>query len=219
MANKNAAGAGGADDTNPADDVETEETDDQTQDDDTSGEGDEGKGKGVSHSTYKKTLTEAKNAKSKLRKMAEEKAALEERLLAAEGNKDEKIKSLMTKNAELKKRERELMGTTVKKALSDQVKTQAQKAGCLHPDKVMRLLDLSDVEVDSDTLEADEGLIGEKLTDLKKEMPQLFSKAGPKINGKMPKGEAGDEREEKEDFSKLSMDEIKKRLRELDKKK
>lgn len=220
MADKNDKGARGADDDRAERD-DDQETDDQNQDDDSAsgGDDDEGKGKGVSHSTYKKTLTEAKKAKDRARKLAEENEALKAKALEGETNKEEKIKSLAKELAEQRKRNKELMGSTLKKALNDQVKAQAAKAGCLHPDKVMRLMDLSDVDVDADTLEADDGLISEKIAELKKDMPQLFSKAGSKINGKMPKGEGNEETEEKEDLSKLSKDELRKRLRELDKKK
>lgn len=219
MAGKNDKGAGGTDDESAERDDDIQETDDQTQDDDASGDDDEGKGKSVSRSTYKKTVAEAKRAKEKLRKIAEENEALKAKALEGETNKDEKIKSLSKALADSAKRNKELMGSTVKKALSDQVKAEAAKAGCLHPDKVMRLIDLSDVDVDSETLEADSGLIAEKLTDLRKEMPQLFKKAAPKINGKMPKGDGGeDDVQQKEDLSKLTKEQLRERLRDFDRK-
>ena len=212
MADKNdkSKSASGAGDDDSVSDIDNQETDDGN---DSGGDDADDK---VSRSAYNKTVTEAKKAREKARKLAEEKAALEEKLLAAEGNKDEKIKSLAQQLADSKKAQKNLFGATVKKALSSQVKSEAAKAGSIDSDAVMKLLDLSDVEVDSDTLEADSDLLASKIADLKKEKPYLFSKAGPKINGKMPSGKGAAE-EEKEDLSKLSAAQIRDRLRAMDK--
>jgi hypothetical protein len=82
---------------------------------------------------------------------------------------------------------------------------------------VISLLDMSDLEVDPDTLEADAEIISSKIGDLKKAKPYLFSKSGPGINNKMPNGKTKPEAEKKEDLSKLSAQQLRDRLRELDK--
>lgn len=209
--NDKSKGASGAD----ADETElVDET--ETTDDDASG--DDESGKTVSHSTYKKTVSEAKKAKETARKLAEEKADLETRLLAAEGNKDEQIKSLQTKLAETTKKNKDIYGAMARKSLNSQIKAEAAKAGCIDPDAVISLADLSELEVDAETFEADADAIKEIVTGLKKSKPYLFSKPGPKINGKLPNGGNKGDDDGKEDLSKLTAQQIRDRLREMDKK-
>ncbi len=199
-------GAGGSGKVGGADD--TDETDI-----DNGGAGDDQK---VSRSTYIKSVTEAKAAKERAR-LAEEKVnRLEQEKLAASGDKDGTIAALKATLAEKEKSHKSLQQAVVKKALNAQVTAAAAKAGCVDPSAVMKLIDLSDLgDVDGDTLEADQDAVDSVVSALKKEKPYLFSKAGPKINGKNPTGKVDDEPQEKEDLSKLSVDEIKARLKKL----
>ncbi len=151
-------------------------------------------------------------------RLAEEKATkLEQEKLEAQGNKDEQIKTLNAQLKEAKKMQKDLYGNIARKTLSAQVKALATTAGCIDPDAVMALSDLSELEVDATTFEADAQDVQAMIADLKKAKPYLFSKSAPKINGKMPNG-GTDRDEEKEDLSKLTMSELKKRLAEIDKK-
>jgi hypothetical protein len=205
---KKEQGASGADDSQ----LDVDDVSDETDNSDAGG--DEGQGKSKPNNS-KKILSELKSERQKRRELEEKLSKAEQDKLAAEGNKDEMIKSLQAKLTKSEQRTKELYGSMAKKTLTAQVKAEATKAGCIDPDAVMALADLSELEVDAETFEADADAITEMVASLKKSKPYLFSKPGPKINGKMP---GGGGKEEKEDFSKLSKEQIRERLREMDSK-
>jgi hypothetical protein len=205
MGNKDESASGAVDETAESDVNETE-TDD-------SGAGGDERSKGKSNPN-KKILGELKSERQKRRELEERLNQLESDKLKAEGNKDELIKSLQTKLEKSEKRTKELYGSMAQKTLNAQIKAEATKAGCIDPDAVMALADLSDLEVDAETFEADAEAVTEMITGLKKSKPYLFSKPGPKINTKLP---GGGGKGEKEDYSKMSKDQIREKLREMDK--
>jgi hypothetical protein len=183
--------------------------------DDASGDDDDKKT--VSHSTYKKTVAKEKAARERARIAEEKLTQAENDKLAAEGDKDKKIESLSAKLNEATKKQKDLYGAMARKTLGAQVKSLAAEAGCIDPDAVMALANLSDLEIDAETFEADPAEVKQVIADLKKGKPYLFSKAGPKVNGRMPNGRDADA-PEKEDLSKLSTEQLKERVRAMDKK-
>jgi hypothetical protein len=63
------------------------------------------------------------------------------------------------------------------------------KHGCVDANALMKLADLSDVEVDAETFMADTDKVAEIVSSMKTSAPYLFSKSAPKVNGKLPAGE------------------------------
>lgn len=163
----------------------------------------------VSHETYKRTVGEVKRLKEQLR----EAQALKERLAELEQNEqmragkhEETIQSLRAELDKTKKSERSVFQKYAYKSLGSQVREEAMKHGCVDPNALMKLADLSDVEVDAETFEADKEKIAEIVSSMKTSSPYLFAKAAPKVNGKMPSGE--DVGRKEIDFKKMTASEI-----------
>lgn len=162
----------------------------------------------VSYDTYKKTLSEAKRLKEQLK----EAQALKDRLVELEQNEqvrlgkhEETIADLRKQVEAANKGKKEVFQKFAYKSLGEQVKSEALKHGCVDPDALMKLADLSDVEIDAETFEADREKLAEIVSGIKGSKPYLFNKAAPKVNGSMPAGE----RPPKEiDFKKMSTTEI-----------
>ena len=146
----------------------------------------------VSYDTYKKTIAEVKKLKAELKTREEALTNAEQAKLQAEGNKDELINQLKTKLAGLEKTHKETFNNFVYSSLDSQVREEAAKLGCIDPDALVKLADLSSVEVDSKTFKADrEQLLG-VLEGLKKEKTYLFNKSGPKIHTQSPGGKVAE---------------------------
>lgn len=173
----------------------------------------------VAHSTYKKTVDEVKKLKEQLRLRDEKLSKAEQDKLEAEGKKDELIASLKKKNGELETTHKTTLNSFIFSSLDTQVREEAARLGCVDTDAVVKLADLSSIDVDPKTFKADKKDLVALIEGMKKEKPYLFSKAGPKINSKLPSGKAVEDEkpDEKEDLSKLSTEELKKRIKEIDK--
>jgi hypothetical protein len=164
----------------------------------------------VSHETYKRTVGEVKRLKEQLK----ESQALKDRLAEFEQNEqmragkhEETIQSLRAELDKTKKSERSVFQKYAYKSLGSQVREEAMKHGCVDPNALMKLADLSDVEVDAETFEADKEKIAEIVSSMKTSSPYLFTKAAPKVNGKMPSGEDVGSKKEI-DFKKMTAGEI-----------
>lgn len=140
----------------------------------------------VSYETYKKTVAEVKKLKDTLKAQADALAQAEQAKLMAEGNKDELINKLKSDLQKLEKTHKETFNSFVYSSLDAQVREEAQKLGCIDPDALVKLADLSQVEVDAKTFKADRTQLTEILESLKREKTYLFNKSGPKINTQGP---------------------------------
>lgn len=189
--------------------------DDQDDPENQSGGATDGEKK-VAHSTYKKTVDEVKRLKAELKSRDEKLTAAEHEKLQAEGKKDELIANLKRDNEKLGKTHKEMLQSVVSSRLDDQLQTEAARLGCVDVEAVSKLVDLSDVEVDSKTFKADKAKLTEILEDLKKSKPYLFNKAGTKINGKLPSGGKTPEVKGKK-LSELTKDELWAKLKSLPK--
>lgn len=141
----------------------------------------------VKYESYKKVLSEAKNAKDKARQLESELEAKRQAELEAKGNYQEIIDNLKRQKEELENKYKTTQEQFVWKELTSNIKTEALKAGCLNPDKLIRLLDKQDFE----TLKAEDGEIrGESLNQLiekaKRENDFLFKKASINVNDATP---------------------------------
>lgn len=171
---------------------------------DTGGAGDNDK---VSYETYKKTVGEIKALKRQLKEATDKLGSAENDRLSAEGKKDELIAKLRGDNEKLTKGQKELLNNFVGSSLENQVREVAAGMGCVDVEAVGKLIDLSDIEVDTKTFKADKDAITEALGGLKKSKPYLFNKVAPKVNGKMPSG-AGQGQDGKKSIKEMSTKEL-----------
>lgn len=163
----------------------------------------------VSHDTYKKTVGEVKRLKEQLKEalvLKEKLAELEQNEQMRQGKHEETIATLRKQLDDTKKSERAVFQKYAFKSLGEQVRVEAMKHGCVDPDALMKLADLSDVEIDAETFEADKDRLAEIVAGVKTAKPYLFNKSGPKINGKMPSGEKAESKNI--DFKKMTSGEI-----------
>jgi hypothetical protein len=186
---------------------ETGDVSDVTQDQKESNAG--GKKDSVSYDTYKKTLGEAKRLKEQLKEalvLKDKLAELEQNEQVRLGKHEETITTLRKQLEDAKKGEKAVFQKFAYKSLGEQVKSEALKHGCVDPDALMKLADLSDVEIDAETFEADKEKLAEIVGGIKSTKPYLFNKSGPNINGKMPSGQKVDGKTI--DFKKMTTTEI-----------
>ena len=163
----------------------------------------------VSHETYKKTVGEVKRLKEQLKEaltLKEKLAELEQNEQVRLGKHEETITTLRKQLDDAKKGEKAVFQKFAYKSLGEQVKSEAMKHGCVDPDALMKLADLSDVEIDADTFEADKEKLAEIVSGIRSTKPYLFNKSAPKINGKMPSGEKVESKSI--DFKKMTSAEI-----------
>lgn len=164
----------------------------------------------VSHETYKRTVSEVKRLKEQLKELDALKSKLTEHEQNEQmrvGKHEETIASLRSDLDRTKKAERATFQKYAFKSLSAQVREEAMKHGCVDPAALIRLADLSEVEIDGETFQADHDKVVEIVSSMKSNNPYLFSKPGPKINDKLPAG--GEVAESKGiDFKKMSTSEI-----------
>lgn len=184
----------------------TDEVSDQNQDQKPNQNPASGKDDKVSYDTYKKTLSEAKKLKEALKQKDELLQQLEQKKLEAEGNKDELINQLKDKLAKTEKAQKEQFSNFVFQSLDAQVREEALRLGCIDPDAIVKLADMSAVEIDSQTYKADKEQLGQLLEEMKRKKPYLFSKSGPKINSDLPGGVI--KKEDKKSYKDMTKDEL-----------
>lgn len=141
----------------------------------------------VKYESYKKVLSEAKSAKEKARQLEAELEAKRQAELEAKGNYQEIIDSLKRQKEELETKYRTTVEKTQWERVTGSIKNEAVKAGCLNPDKLIRLLDKHDFE----TLRAEDGEIrAESLNQLlekaKRENDFLFKRGNVQVNDAVP---------------------------------
>lgn len=146
------------------------------------------KGDKVSLETYQKTLKQKKTSDARIKELESALAEKENDKLSLEGKKDELLAKLKADNDRLSKEQKATLSNFVFASLENQVRAKAASLGCIDLDAIGKLVDLSDIEVDSKTFKADEKEVASVIEGLKKSKPYLFNKAGPKLNTKMPNG-------------------------------
>jgi hypothetical protein len=158
----------------------------------------------VKYESYKKVLGEAKNAKERARQLEAELEAKKNAELEAQGNYQEIIDNLKAKTLDIESKYRKERENTLWKDVTGAIKNEATRAGCINPDKLIRLLDKSDFE----TLQADDGQIRQEsvqqlIERAKKEDYYLFTKGNVPMMDAIPSNKI-----EKQNFNDLSKDEI-----------
>lgn len=158
----------------------------------------------VQYDSYKKVLSEAKNAKERARQLEAELEAKNTAELEKQGKHQEIIENLRAKNADLETKYRKERESALWKDVTGAIKSEAAKAGCINPDKLIRLLDKSDFQ----TLQAEDGKVVQDSVKMlvekaKKEDYYLFSKGELPVMDATPSNKI-----DKPNLSELSKDEI-----------
>jgi hypothetical protein len=164
----------------------------------------------VSHETYKKTVSEVKRLKDQLREaqgLKDKLTELEQNEQMRQGKHEETIATLRADLEKVKKSEKAVYQKYAFKSLSQQVREEATKQGCVDPEALMKLADVGDVEIDAETFEADKEKLVEIVSQVKTARPYLFNKSGPKVNGSLPSGDKVSDKKML-DFKKMTAGEI-----------
>lgn len=140
----------------------------------------------VSYQSYLKLLNEKKKVADEKKRLEEERQRQENERLESEGKKDELIEKLKQQVQEKDQKFKEKVSTFVNSRLEDQVKAEASKMGCIDPDAVVRLADLSKISMDEETLQADTEHIRAVLDEMKNSRPYFFGKQSPNIDTSAP---------------------------------
>lgn len=170
----------------------------------------------VAYDTHRKLLGEKKQVQSQLQEAMTRLETLEQEKLSAEGKKDELITTVQKKLTEANDKLKKVVGAFQYRAVSNKFVEKARAEGCLKPEKLMQLADLSQIEVDVDN---DFSVSDESVTSiiegLKKEVPFFFQKNNITVIDQVPgniNSQVGPQ-----DLTKKSMDELMALAKTLDK--
>ena len=159
----------------------------------------------VSYESYRKTLDEAKREREKRRELESQLESLRTKELEEKQQwqtlaDDYKKKFQQTQEELAKERE-----TRKWEMVTTAIKSKAQAAGCVDPDKLIKIFDKSDFEL----LQAEQGKIKDESLSMlidkaKKENPFFFNSQQVRINDALPKQGQADSI----DVSKMSREEL-----------
>ena len=150
---------------------------------------------------YKKQYQQYKDQASKLKAELDK---IEQEKLEAQGKEAERAKYWET-------RYKDLNDKVLRKTIDDSIKQYEQKSGCIDPDAVIRLGEMSNVQYDEETGEVSG--VEVMLDELKQKRPYLFSQPKtPVINPSIPGMRAVPEVDKHKNFGKLPLAERNKLL-------
>jgi hypothetical protein len=172
----------------------------------------------VAYETYKKVLGEKKQRDQQLAELKAQLELKQQQEAEKEGRKDEVIASLRKQLDETKSKFDETYKTFAWNTLEAQIKQKALQMNCTNPDALIRLMsdeDLKSIEV-GDGFSVNNDDLVRVIDKAKKEFGEinLFKKSKPNINDVT--GNADFKKVEKTP-DKLSMEELKERIKLLDK--
>lgn len=107
----------------------------------------------VSYSSHRKLLGEKKRIQAEKADLEEKIKLYEQNKAAAEGRKEDVIKSLREENETFKSQLVNTQKTYALNVLSGQIKAEAVKQGCINAEKLLRLMpdeDLKGIDIDDD---------------------------------------------------------------------
>lgn len=173
----------------------------------------------VAYDTHRKLLGEKKAVSAALLEAQARLEALEQDKLSADGKKDELIQKLQKGVSEKDEKLKKVVGAFQYRAVSNKFMEEAKAAGCISPEDLKSLADLSTVEVDVDN---DFAVSKESVTsiidELKKRVPFFFNKGTVNILDKTPNNNIENKQESPTDkINKMSTAELMNLARSLDK--
>lgn len=133
----------------------------------------------VKYETYKKVLAEKKSRDERLSQMETKLKAYEQRDLEHKGNYEEVVTSLREQVSDLQTQVKSRDEAYVMSKVESAIKTKALEAGCVNPDKLMRLLDnerIRSLEV-NDKYEVSAQDVDYLITEAAKDNDFLFKKS------------------------------------------
>lgn len=169
----------------------------------------------VSYESYKKALNEKKNYQAKLSEYEQEVQRLREEKMSAEGKKDELLSTYQKKVQDLSEKLDKTTKHYAWNTLTSEIKREAMKHGCTDPDKLIRLMDdedLRSIEI-GENFSIDNKAIESVIEKNKKDNFFLFKTGSKPIANGIPNTKPIDD--SKEDLKKLSLDELKQKVKEL----
>lgn len=160
----------------------------------------------VKYDTYKRTLAEAKKAKSQLSELQERLSVLEQEKLTAEGNKDELISKLQSQVDDYRSKYQRAHGEFAHGRAMDVIVDEASKMGVASTGLLRKAVSdkIADLEFD-DEYRPNREQVKMILEDVRREEPFLFSSKGPGVAAHNP---ATSSVPDKKATSKLSEEEL-----------
>lgn len=142
----------------------------------------------VAYETYKRKVDNEFRLKKRIEELEASQAQAETEKLEAAGKKDELIENLKSQlSTEMQKR-KSLAESFAVSSIRKQIESEANKLGAVDSANLVRLLDLTKLDVDLDTFQANPEQVKMVLDDAKKEMPYMFSKTAPNLESHVPRG-------------------------------
>ena len=184
-----------------------------------SGGNPETKNDSVAYDTHRKLLGEKKTMQAALAEAQARLETLEQDKLSADGKKDELIQKLQKGVSEKEEKLKKVVGAFQYRTVSNKFMEEAKAAGCISPEDLKALADLSTVEVDVDN---DFAVSKESVTsiieDLKKRVPFFFNKGSVNILDKTPNNNIDTKQESPSSkIDKMSVSELMNLAKSLDK--
>lgn len=197
----------------------SEQVSDQTTNGGANGGNPETKNDTVAYDTHRKLLGEKKAVSAALQEAQARLEALEQDKLSADGKKDELIQKLQKGVSEKEEKLKKVVGAFQYRAVSNKFVEVAKAAGCINPEKLSALADLSTVEVDVDNdFKVSDESVTSIIDNLKKEVPFFFNKGTVNILDKTPNNNIDTKQESTGDkINKMSTQELMNLARALDK--
>jgi predicted RNase H-like nuclease (RuvC/YqgF family) len=143
----------------------------------------------VSYDSFRKSVEAEKNARKRAQELEQRVQDFERKEMEAKGQYEKLVQQLKEENDRLKtdvKKERE---TYLWERVTTGIKTEAAKAGCQSPDKLIKLLDKNDFETlqaDADGYNLKQESLSALIEKAKKENSFLFSAPSVKIADASP---------------------------------
>lgn len=168
----------------------------------------------VSYDSFRKSVEAEKNARKRAQELESRVQDFERKELEAKGQYEKLVQQLKEENETLKtnvKKERE---TYLWERVTSGIKTEALKAGCHNPDKLIKLLDRNDFEAlqaDADGYNLRQESLMSLIEKAKKENSFLFNASTVKINDVSPSSRV--ETKQEKTINELSKEEILKQLK------
>lgn len=165
-----------------------------------------------------RALKDLHKYKSQAKEYETKLSELEQGKLMAEGKKDELITSLQKQLTETKASQSQMQKTFALDKVQGWLKTKAATSGIIDGGAVEKFVSLIDFKGrnpfrDDSTFQLEENVLAQVFEESKKEMPYFFGKPSPSVKDITPGTgtiDAGGE-----DFSKLSLDQLKERAKNL----
>lgn len=170
----------------------------------------------VSYDSFRKSVEAEKNARKRAQELESKLQEFERRDMEAKGQYEKLVQQLKEENESLKtnvKKERE---TYLWERVTSGIKTEAMKAGCQSPEKLIKLLDKSDFEslqAEADGYNLKQESLSALIEKAKKENAFLFSAPQVKINDAAPSSRV--QTYETKSLDQMSKDEIMQKLKNL----